>query len=158
MALPSATANPGEVYADRLNALQAQERRLERRYVRLSWWRRIVLIALVLLAILVEREGTLTKAILIAIPALILDRLIKRRVRVTQSIWTNQRLAELYERRLACVEERWSGTGEAGTRYLDPEHPAAADLDLFGVGGLFERLVTPNTRAGEDTLAGWLLT
>ena len=41
--------------------------------------------------------------------------------------------------------------------YLEPDHPAAADLDLFGVGGLFERLATPCTRAGEDTLAGWLL-
>src|SRR5262249_36923905 len=65
--------------------------------------------------------------------------------------------AGLYEHRLACVEERWVGTGHPGTRYLEPDHPAAADLDLFGAGSLFERIVTPCTRAGEDTLAAWLL-
>ncbi len=47
--------------------------------------------------------------------------------------------------------------GEAGNRFLDPEHPYAADLDLFGVGSMFERLCTARTRSGEDTLAAWLL-
>src|SRR5262249_44458152 len=80
-----------------------------------------------------------------------------RRVRIARVIWETQWLARHYEQRLACVEERWAGTGNPGTRYLEPDHPAAADLDLFGTGSLFERLVTPCTRAGEDTLAGWLL-
>src|SRR5204862_4021735 len=43
-----------------------------------------------------------------------------------------------------------------GTAYLDPAHPYAADLDLFGPGSVFERLCTARTRVGRDTLAGWL--
>src|SRR5262249_58307537 len=96
--------------------------------------------ALVVLAILVEREGLLAKLVLLGTPALLLEYLIQRRARVARSLWEAQWLAGLYEQRLACVEECWAGTGEPGTRYLEPDHPAAADLDLFGVGSLFERV------------------
>jgi hypothetical protein len=63
-----------------------------------------------------------------------------------------------YERRLANVEERWAGTGEPGTRFLDDAHPCARDLDLFGPGSLFERLHLAGTPLGEATLAAWLCT
>jgi hypothetical protein len=55
------------------------------------------------------------------------------------------------------MEDRWSGTGESGERFLDPLHPYARDLDVFGAGSLFELLCTARTRAGEQTLAAWLL-
>ncbi len=41
--------------------------------------------------------------------------------------------------------------------FLSADHPYARDLDLFGAGGLFELLCTARTRAGEATLAEWLL-
>jgi DNA mismatch repair ATPase MutS len=44
-----------------------------------------------------------------------------------------------------------------GERFLEEDHPYAADLDIFGEASLFERLCTARTRAGEDTLARWLL-
>jgi hypothetical protein len=151
------TASPGEVYASRLAARHDEQHRLAHRYRLLSGWRRVLLGALVVLIILVEREGLLAKLVLIGAPALLLEHLIKRRARVARSMWETQWLTRLYQQRLACVEERWAGTGEPGSRYLESDHPAAADLDLFGVGSLFERVATPCTRAGEDTLAGWLL-
>ena len=40
---------------------------------------------------------------------------------------------------------------------LSPAHPYARDLDLFGRASLFELLCTARTRAGEETLAQWLL-
>src|SRR5262249_13726544 len=55
------------------------------------------------------------------------------------------------------LEDRWTGSGEPGDRFLDPEHPNAADLDLFGRGSLFELLCTARTLTGENTLARWLL-
>jgi hypothetical protein len=153
----AAIASPGKVYAERLAARRDEQQRLGRRYSRLSGWRRLLLGGLVILIILVEKEGTLAKLIVIGCPALILTNLIIRRVRVARLMEADQWLVNHYNHRLACVEERWAGTGKPGTRYLVPDHPAAADLDLFGAGSLFERLVTPCTRAGEDTLAGWLL-
>src|SRR5207248_2125905 len=107
--------------------------------------------------ILVEKEGPLGKLTLTGGLALLLVYLILRRTRLVRSMGRSQWLAALSQQRLACVEDRWAGTGEPGTRYLKPDHPAAADLDVFGPGSLFERLATPCTRSGEDTLAGWLL-
>jgi ABC-type transport system involved in cytochrome c biogenesis ATPase subunit len=47
--------------------------------------------------------------------------------------------------------------GSRGTEFLDPHHPFAADLDLFGVGSLFELVNTAQTQGGRATLAAWLL-
>lgn len=68
-----------------------------------------------------------------------------------------QRSIEFYERGIARIEDRWAGTGEAGERFLNPAHPYARDLDLFGRASLFELLCTARTRAGEEKLAAWLL-
>ena len=67
------------------------------------------------------------------------------------------RVITFYERGLARLEDRWAGSGESGERFLDPLHPYARDLDLFGAGSLFELLCTARTRSGEETLARWLL-
>src|SRR5581483_6254805 len=62
-----------------------------------------------------------------------------------------------YERGLARLEDRWAGQGREGREFEDPKHPYAGDLDLFGRGSLFELLCTVRTRAGEKSLATWLL-
>jgi hypothetical protein len=62
-----------------------------------------------------------------------------------------------YEGGIARLEGRWAGMGEGGDRFLDAAHPYARDLDLFGKGSVFELLCTFRTRAGEETLAHWLL-
>jgi hypothetical protein len=77
--------------------------------------------------------------------------------RVNRATRRAQRAVAFYERGLARVEDRWIGGGEPGDRFLDSEHPNAADLDLFGRGSLFELLCTARTHTGQDTLARWLL-
>jgi hypothetical protein len=62
-----------------------------------------------------------------------------------------------YDRGLARLEDRWAGRGEGGERFMDAAHPYARDLDVFGTGSIFELLCTFRTRAGEETLAHWLL-
>jgi hypothetical protein len=55
------------------------------------------------------------------------------------AIRTNaQRWASFYQQGLARIEDRWAGAGQTGERFSDPHHMYAADLDLFGGGGLFE--------------------
>jgi hypothetical protein len=68
-----------------------------------------------------------------------------------------RRAERYFEKALARLDGKWSGNGEGGDRYLDPAHPYARDLDLFGKGSLFELLCTARTHIGEDTLARWLL-
>jgi len=67
------------------------------------------------------------------------------------------RAVDFYQRGLRRFDGSWPGTGLTGERFLDTEHPYAADLDLFGRGSLFERICSARTRAGEETLAAWLL-
>ncbi|MGC1290666.1 MAG: hypothetical protein WA855_05240 [Candidatus Acidiferrales bacterium] len=65
--------------------------------------------------------------------------------------------AAFYERGLARIEDRWSGSGASGERFRDAGHIYADDLDIFGRGGLFELLSSAQTPMGEQCLADWLL-
>ncbi|MFZ0415399.1 MAG: hypothetical protein WBE20_16670 [Candidatus Acidiferrales bacterium] len=64
--------------------------------------------------------------------------------------------AAFYERGLARIEDRWSGTGETGERFRDPKHVYVEDIDIFGNGGLFQLLSGARTPMGESCLARWL--
>ena len=77
--------------------------------------------------------------------------------RVIRAIRRCSRKIAFYERCLTRIDNKWMGTGETGDRFAHPSHPYARDLDIFGVGSLFELLCTARTRAGEEILANWLL-
>jgi hypothetical protein len=68
-----------------------------------------------------------------------------------------QRAVQHYERGLMRLRGDYSKTTSRGERFLDPHHPFSGDLDLFGGGGMFERLCQTRTREGESILAKWLL-
>lgn len=83
--------------------------------------------------------------------------LMVRHEKVVARLGRVKRRVAFYEQGMARLEDRWMGKGTAGTRFLDPKHPYAIDLDLFGAGSLFELLCTARTSAGEACLASWLL-
>ena len=64
--------------------------------------------------------------------------------------------AAFYQRGIARIEDRWSGTGASGERFRNPKHVYADDLDVFGTGCLFELLSTALLPMGEERLAQWL--
>jgi MutS-like protein len=68
-----------------------------------------------------------------------------------------QRAVELYRAGLRRLEDHWHGSGPAGEQFDVQHHIYAADLDLFGRGGLYELLCAARTQMGENTLAQWLL-
>jgi hypothetical protein len=61
-----------------------------------------------------------------------------------------------YERGLERLDGRWAGAGRRGTHFLEPHHPYADDLDVFGEGSLYELLCGARTTGGEERLAAWL--
>jgi len=91
------------------------------------------------------------------VPVLAFVLLVAWHARVGRRRERAERAASFYERGLARLDEKWQGQGRQGMRYLEADHPFAADLDLFGPASLFELLCTARTRGGEDTLAQWLL-
>lgn len=67
-----------------------------------------------------------------------------------------QRRIDYYERCLERLASRWTGTGPDGSEFIDPLHPYAGDLDIFGEGSLFQLLNSPVTPTGTKQLAAWL--
>jgi len=130
--------------------------RLERREARIANARLLVFIAIPILAWLAF-VGERVSAWWLIPPAVVFSVLIWLHERSRRAIHGASRAVIFYEKGLARLEDRWSGTGEPGARFLDTDHPYSADLDLFGAGSLYERLCTARTRAGEERLAQWLL-
>jgi hypothetical protein len=148
--------DPAREYRRRLERRRESARREARRELAVSRARLAVAALFALLAWIVFREKALHAAWL-ALPLLAFLALVVVHERVIRARRRAERAARFYERGLARLEDRWAGQGEAGERFLSEDHPFALDLDLFGEGSLFELLCLARTRAGEETLARWLL-
>jgi DNA mismatch repair ATPase MutS len=97
--------------------------------------------------------------VLAATAALILFFWLVQRYRgAGQKLAAAHALQRYFERALARVEDRWSSEEASGAAFLDPHHPYAADLDLFGPGSLFQLLHLGWTPMGDHVLARWMLT
>ncbi len=90
------------------------------------------------------------------LPALVFSGLVVAHERAFRAAERAERAVAYFEAGLRRFDGTWPGTGAQGTEYLDPEHPYARDLDLFGRGSLFELLCTTRTRVGATTLARWI--
>ena len=91
------------------------------------------------------------------VPALGFVALILAHDTVIQTRTRAERAQRFYERGLGRLENRWQGVGSDGQEFTDVDHAYSGDLDLFGKASLFQYLSTARTRAGEETLAAWLL-
>jgi hypothetical protein len=148
--------NARAVYDRRLGARRAELSALGRTDARLALVRLVIFLAGAGLIWPVLMTRTLSWAWMV-LPvvafiavAWIHDGVIRRRTAMRRAVG-------FYEAGLARLEERWAGNGRSGDEFLDNGHPYADDLDLFGRGSLFELMCTARTRAGERTLARWLL-
>lgn len=151
-----ALSNPHEEYAQRLGVLLAAESRFTQRSNILAVSKLVAIALTVLVAVGLAKYYPGYIYVLVA-PVALIVLLFVLHERTLRSLRRGARLKKLYERGIARLEDRWAGTGEAGERFLDLAHPYARDLDLFGKGSIFELLSTARTRAGEETLAAWLL-
>jgi hypothetical protein len=148
--------DPRPEYVQRLEALKTTKALYERQHRRLGIGKlalggvTLVVIGLALVAKLVSVLWVPAPLFVIVVLAVIHERVLKRRDRCSRTV-------AYYERALARIDNRWMGTGETGERFQNPSHPYSRDLDLFGVGSLFELLCTARTRAGQEALAKWLL-
>ncbi len=75
---------------------------------------------------------------------------------VIRALARAQAAVAFYADGLARIEDRWSGTGKVSERFRNSDHPYSEDLDVFGVGSLFDLVSGARTPIGEDRLASWL--
>jgi hypothetical protein len=147
-------ADPSGEYQARLARWRGRFAAASSLDARLAAARLIVFAAALALAAAVWQASWSAWLLLVPVAAFI--ALAVRHDRVIRARDRSAALVAFYERGLARIDDRWTGTGATGERYRSDHHPYANDLDLFGPGSLFELLSLARTRTGEDTLAGWL--
>ena len=146
---------PAALYAEQLSELQRLQAADQRAERRLGFAKLAVAFVTIAAAIVLLYYVKFLWLLLVAVGVFAwLAVLHENRLR---RIRQRARAMDFHARGIARVEDRWAGTGETGERFLDPAHPYARDLDIFGPASLFELLCTARTRAGEEKLAAWLL-
>jgi len=151
----SGGASPVAVYSEALQTLKQAQDVEQRREGRLGYSKLGVAALTLISAFVLFRFTSFIE--LLAVPVVVFIGLAVLQEKLIRRLRLRARSIQFYERGLARLEDRWAGSGETGERFLNPAHPYARDLDIFGAASLFELMCTARTRAGEETLAVWLL-
>jgi hypothetical protein len=124
---------------------------------RLLAYARLAVVAAAMALVWLALAQQASSILWVLLPAALFAILMVAHTRLERQVERLRRAQRFFEGGLARLDGQWAGHGQTGERYLDPAHPYAQDLDLFGKGSLFELLSTARTHIGEDTLARWLL-
>ena len=155
--MPPSDLSPSEEYKQRQQAREQHVAHFEKLHRRFGNLRLLVVTATLIAAWFSLHNDAFSPWWLLTGPALFLAIAILH-ARVLRKRACAERAVDFYRKGLARIEDRWMGTGQTGDRIDTHTSLYATDLDLFGLGSLFELLSLARTRMGEDTLASWLLT
>ena len=147
---------PAREYAERLKLRENEARRLHARHIWTGNARVVVFIAIFVLFWTIGKSGRPSVGWLIATIVCFIALVVWHR-RILRAKNMADRAINFYQRGLARVEDRWSGTGDTGDQFNRPDHLYAEDLDILGQGSLFQLLCTARSRMGKARLADWLL-
>src|SRR3569833_2385691 len=130
--------DPQDLYLrelEKLNRAQVREEKREKRlgYAKLG----VAFVAILAASVLLYYVKLIW---LLLVPAAAFISLAVMHEHSLRQIRDRRRSINFYERGIARIQDRWSGTGATGERFLEPSHPYARDLDLFGPASLFELL------------------
>jgi hypothetical protein len=140
-------------YQTRLESRRVTLAARERAHVWVS--RARLILVLIGVALLIRYGAGAANAVAVLLVAFIAAAVVHARLLTARD--RARSAVQFYERGIDRRAYRWMGHGDPGDRHRQAEHPYADDLDVFGRGSLFELLATTRTRAGQDTLARWLL-
>ncbi len=148
---------PLDLYRSRKHDFEQLAQKLDRQGLRLANTRLVLFLAAAALAVLVWIHRLPNEVLWPALAAfasfiavaLWHDRVIGREQRAKIR-------AQINDNGLARLEDRWDSLPAKGERFLDPEHPYARDLDIFGAHSLFQLVDATTIRPGEDVLGRWL--
>jgi MutS domain V len=149
------TNDPRTIYLQFRDQRRATIAQLQQRHRALGY-SKLATAGLALLMVWLALAMSAFSILWVLVPGIIFVVLVLVHDRLLRTIQHVERAEQYFTNGLARLSGEWAGSGEAGDRYLDPEHPYAQDLDLFGKGGVFELLCTARTLLGQDTLAAWL--
>jgi len=150
------SVDPKTEYQSRLSDWSRRAEALEQSHSRIGNVRGFFLFGLLALGALFCRSEISWGAVLgILLLGLILTGI--WHIQIENARNAARRAIRFYQSGLERLDGTWSGKGSPGTEFLDPHHLYAGDLDIFGVGSLFELVNAAHTQIGQTTLAAWLL-
>jgi len=146
--------SPKQTYDQRLETFSKSQKELNITNDRFAMARGITFSLLVAVAWLSLFNDSLSPGWLF-IPFVIFVFLMMAHSKVVKRLARSQRAIDYYNARLDQLAGKWLGRGNSGARYCNDDHPYTTDMDVFGVGSLFEFVCCARTRLGEDVLARW---
>lgn len=148
---------PSEIFTENLATHTAQERHYAGRH-QLGGWLRVLLFGVGAAGAwwLFEHDFVLPGLAFIVAVWLAFMALVRWHGHISYQREHHRLLAQINQEELNRLAGQLAGF-DPGLRYLDAQHPYAADLDVFGAHSLFQLLNRATTRLGHDHLAGWLL-
>jgi hypothetical protein len=150
------SVDPAKEYQSRLSEWSRRAEAFERSHSRLGNVRALFLVGLLAVAaVLCRTQVSWGVALASLVLVLVLTGIWHVRIEAARN--AARRGIRFYQAGLERLDGTWLGKGSPGTEFLDPHHPYAADLDMFGVGSLFELVNAAHTQIGRATLAAWLL-
>lgn len=148
--------DPKQEYQYRLAEWTRRAQGHEQVHLRMGYLRLLFVVGLlVVAAVLCRSRVALGFVSLVIILGMFLTGMLHDRILNARD--TARRARRFYQAGLDRLAGAWAGKSSSGAEFLDPHHPYAADLDLFGAGSLFELLNAAQTQSGRATLAAWLL-
>jgi hypothetical protein len=147
---------PIPAYQTRLTRHLASISRLELLEKRISWARLATFLSGLALAWTPLVLGS-AFAWIVPIPFLAFAWLVYKHAGVARELERTRSAAGFCRDGLARAKDLPPDATVLGLSYLDPDHPYAIDIDLFGRGSLFEKLCRARSGLGQSTLARWLL-
>jgi hypothetical protein len=150
------SVDPRTEYQSRLSEWSRRAQALEQSHSRIGNLRLLFLVSLFALgAVLCRSQVSWGALLMILLLGLLLTGI--WHIRIENARNAARRGIRFYQSGLERLDGTWSGKGSPGTEFLDTHHLYAVDLDMFGVGSLFELVNAAHTQIGRTTLAAWLL-
>lgn len=145
-----------EAYRLRIAQLQEEMAKFQ---VRQRWARMLMLgCALAIVVVLRAAVHGDTASIAVLAAALVAVGLaLRETIRSRANALQRAHRAAHCERGIQRIEGTWRGQGNAGNEFARAQHLYQADLDILGVGSLFELLATTRSEVGAERLAEFLL-
>lgn len=146
-----------DLYKERAEQFAAEARQLRRRYDQWSLLRLLLFVLAVGLAIFLWSLSWIVGTAFVMLFIGVFYRFVRRHQRMQDAAHHAEQLSAINLAERAVVHDHQYQEFPTGQVYLDPEHPYALDLDLFGPHSFFQYICRAQTVIGQARLAEYLL-
>ncbi len=147
--------DPAGYYSNRIAHFEAQAGKLRKRLKILAFLRLMIFLVTVILAFVATRWD-MTAIVIISVTGLAAFLFtVVRYISLQRLLRRDETMISINTNELKSLAGDHS-MFDAGAEFDDPEHPFAADLDIFGSHGLFQCINRSATHTGKECLARWL--